>query len=169
MSGRSQVEIAWGQIEFARRYSTELIDTVRPEDWFRVPAGGSTHLAWQVGHLAMAEYGLTMLRVRGKQPEDADFISNDFVRLFQKGTMPQSSADSYPPATEIRAVFDRVHAQARRELAEVTDDQLTATVPMPYAVVDTKLGSLFFCALHEMLHAGQIGLLRRLLGYEPIR
>ena len=35
--------------------------------------------------------------------------------------------------------------------------------------VETKLGALFFCSVHEMMHAGQIGLLRRLLGKSPLR
>ena len=42
-------------------------------------------------------------------------------------------------------------------------------VEMPYAVHANKLGCLLFCSHHEMLHAGQLGLLRRLLGKEPIR
>ena len=32
----------------------------------------------------------------------------------------------------------------------------------------TKLRALLWCARHEMLHAGQIGLLRRHLGYPPM-
>jgi len=40
---------------------------------------------------------------------------------------------------------------------------------MPYAVHANKLGGLIFCSHHEMLHAGQIGLLRRLLGKQPLR
>jgi hypothetical protein len=31
------------------------------------------------------------------------------------------------------------------------------------------MGSVFVCSAHEMLHAGQIGLLRRLLGKPPLR
>jgi hypothetical protein len=40
---------------------------------------------------------------------------------------------------------------------------------MPFAGFPTKFGSLLFCSHHEMLHAGQIGLLRRLTGKLPIR
>ncbi len=35
-------------------------------------------------------------------------------------------------------------------------------------VATTKLRALLWCAHHEMLHAGQIGLLRRHLGYSPM-
>jgi hypothetical protein len=41
-----------------------------------------------------------------------------------------------------------------------------AAAPHPFA--KTKLLALLWCANHEMLHAGQIGLLRRLLGCPPM-
>jgi hypothetical protein len=40
---------------------------------------------------------------------------------------------------------------------------------VPYAAFATKFGGLLFCSHHEMLHAGQIGLLRRLIGKAPVR
>lgn len=55
------------------------------------------------------------------------------------------------------------------ELAMYPVDQLNEPVDDPYAAYPTKLGCLIFCAHHEMLHAGQIGMLRRLLGLAPIR
>jgi uncharacterized damage-inducible protein DinB len=35
-------------------------------------------------------------------------------------------------------------------------------------LAQTKRASLLWCAQHELVHAGQIGLLRRLLGYPPL-
>jgi hypothetical protein len=55
------------------------------------------------------------------------------------------------------------------EAPSFTPEQLKEPVDMPYAVEATKLGSLLFCSHHEMLHAGQLGLLRRLLGKQPVR
>ncbi|MFO0914224.1 MAG: DinB family protein [Pirellulales bacterium] len=169
MSDRTRIELAVGQIEFARKYSSQLIDSIPLDDWFRIPEGAPTHVAWQVGHLAMAQYGLTMLRIRGKEPTDAEWIANDFIRKFQKGGQPDSDPSFYPPAAEIRGVFDRVYAQALVELSGYADADLEGTLPEPYAVYGTKLGSILFCPMHEMLHAGQIGLLRRLLGHPPLR
>ena len=59
--------------------------------------------------------------------------------------------------------------QALEELNAYPLDQLDDPVDEPYAAYATKYGALLFCAHHEMLHAGQIGLLRRLLGNSPIR
>jgi hypothetical protein len=117
----------------------------------------------------MAEYGLTMLRLRGKEPADEEIIPSGFFRRFQKGTTPQSDAAGYPSPPEIRDVLGRVHQRALQELAGYTDEQLDVKLPEPHAVFDTKLGSVFFCSAHELIHAGQLGLLRRLLGKKPLR
>jgi len=69
----------------------------------------------------------------------------------------------------IRATLDRVHAQVLKEASSFTPEQMRESVEMPYAVEATKLGCLLFCSHHEMLHAGQLGLLRRLLGKQPVR
>lgn len=166
---RTRLEIAVKSIEFARNYTLGMIDDLDEPDWFRQPTDGVTHIAWQIGHLAMAEYALTMLRIRGKEPEDTEIISNDFFRKFKKGTSPNPDASFYPSVAEIRATFDRVHSHALKELATYSDADLDVSLPEPHAVFQTKLGSVFFCPSHEMLHAGQIGLLRRLMGKEPVR
>ena len=48
------------------------------------------------------------------------------------------------------------------------DAELDQSVPHPHRFATTKLRALLWCAHHEMLHAGQIGLLRRHLGYPPV-
>jgi hypothetical protein len=53
-------------------------------------------------------------------------------------------------------------------LPGLAEAELDQTVPHPHPFATTKLLALLWCAHHEMLHAGQIGLLRRLLGYPPI-
>jgi uncharacterized damage-inducible protein DinB len=166
---REILEVAVKNMEFARRYTISLLDHIEPDEWFQQPAEGVTHLAWQVGHLAMAEYALTMLRLRGKEPEDQSLISNDFFRRFKKGTSPVADPSQYPPVKDILSVFHRVHENALQELAQYGDDDLNVKLPEPHAVFDTKMGSVYFCASHEMLHAGQIGLLRRLIGKQPVR
>ena len=70
---------------------------------------------------------------------------------------------------EIHDVFERVYRQSMEELATYPLEQLNDPVEDPYAAYPTKLGCLIFCAHHEMLHAGQVGMLRRLLGNDPIR
>lgn len=169
MATGARLQVAIDQIKFARGYTEQLFDDVRDDEWFVIPDGCVSHLAWQMGHLAMAEYGLTMLRLRGKEPTDAEFITNDFMRAFKKGSTPKADPAAYPSVPDIRKTFVAVHTQALKELDGWSQDDLRDELPEPYAVENTKLGSVFFCPSHEMLHAGQIGLIRRMLGKEPLR
>ncbi len=164
----SRLQLVREQIIFARKYTQTLLDTVVPDDWFRLSPGGVTHIAWQVGHLAMAEYRLALERIRGHQPEDAELISQQFMLHFRRESIPNEDASVNPSIDYIKAVLERVHHQAVREIKTLSEDDLDAPVLMPHPLFDTKLGCLLWCAQHEMLHAGQIGLLRRLLGHEPL-
>src|SRR5262245_28199646 len=160
---------AIGQIEFARQYTLSILAEIEEKDWFVMPAGCPTHVAWQVGHLAMAEYGLGLFRQRGRAEIDAELMSSSFRKQFSRGSEPEADAGKHPSPVEIRGVFDRVHAQLLKEAAGFTPEQLKEPVEPPFAVEQTKLGALLLCSHHEMIHAGQLGLLRRLLGKNPIR
>jgi hypothetical protein len=161
--------LAIQQIDFARNYTLSLLTETDEADWYRLPPGCPTHLAWQIGHLAMAEYGLGLFRQRGRQEIDREIMPSDFRKAFSRGSQPETDPTRFLPPADIRAIFDRVHAQFLKEAPSFTADQLKESVEAPYAVEPTKLGSLYFCSHHEMLHAGQIGLVRRLLGKEPVR
>ena len=47
--------------------------------------------------------------------------------------------------------------------------ELAKELAAPHEMFTTKIAALHFSADHEMLHAGQIGVLRRMLGKEPVR
>ena len=65
--------------------------------------------------------------------------------------------------------FDAVHQRVLLELPNFTSASLDEPCDMPYAGYPTKFGALLLASHHEMLHAGQIGMLRRLLGKAPVR
>jgi uncharacterized damage-inducible protein DinB len=160
--------LALRQIAFARGYTLRLLDGLSPDEWFRMPAAGVTHVAWQVGHLAMAEYRLALERVRGRQPGDEELIATEFLRQYGRESVPDPDPARYPSPEAIRAVFDRVHERALHDLKDHPEDDLGNPPLQPHRLATTKLESLLWCAHHEMLHAGQIGLLRRLLGHLPL-
>ena len=109
-----------------------------------------------------------MDRIRGARPEDNALISPDFIALFARESVPAADPSTYPSASEIRTVFDRVHRQLLGELPRIPDAELDSPLPKPHTVARTKFMALTWCAQHEMVHAGQIGLLRRQLGHEPV-
>src|SRR5262245_6374741 len=145
----SPLQLAIEQIVFARNYTIRLLDHTDPADWFRMPAGGVTHIGWQVGHLAFAEYRMALLRIRGARPEDALLISEEFMHPFRAQSVPQPDPAKYPSQAEIRAVFDRVHEQTLRELRVLDEAQLDTPVAIPHPLAKTKHWSLVWCAQHE--------------------
>lgn len=165
-----RLQIVWRNIEFARRYSLSLLADLDDDEWFFSPDSVTTHIAWQAGHLAMSQYGLTLFRQRGRNLEvDRKLMSGKFRKLFMRGTQPSDCRTDYPPPAEILEVLDRIHEQMRMELPEFDDAELDEPAEAPHAAYATRYGALVFAANHEMLHAGQIGLLRRLMGKPPLR
>ena len=126
------LQLAIEQIEFARNYVVGILVEIDEADWFVMPAGCPTHVAWQVGHLAMAEYGLCLFRQRGRQPIDLELMSSNFRKLFSRGSVPEADASKYPSPAEIRATFDRVHAQVLQEAPSFTKEQLREPVEPHY-------------------------------------
>ncbi|MEO2049142.1 MAG: DinB family protein [Pirellulales bacterium] len=176
----ARLEHARNQIEFARQYTLNLLEDMGlleeegllegdRAEWFAQPDGTCTHIAWQIGHLTMAEYGLCLFRQRGRQPIDTELMSSKFRKQFSRGSAPNPDPAQNPTPAEILQVFQRVHAQVLEELPNFSEEQLDEPINKPYAVCASRIGALYFCSHHEMLHAGQIGMLRRLLGNPPIR
>ncbi len=162
----SRLSQALQHLDFARRYTLERLAGIDQADWFHMP-GGVTHVAWQVGHLAMADYRLLLERVRAAREEDAQLISQEFLALFGKGSTPQEDAGLYPSCEEIVAVFTRVRAAGLEEVRNLADEELDNPALKPHRLFKTKLGSVQWCGDHELMHAGQLGLLKRLLGSGP--
>lgn len=160
----SSLTAAIEDIIFARNYTIRLLDAVDQDDWFRMPADGVSHIAWQVGHLAFGEYRMALDRLRGVRPEDANLISESFLIQFGRDSVADADPAKYPSIAEIRAVFDRVHEQTLLELRAFPEEELDHAPTKPHRLATTKLECLRWCSHHEMVHAGQIGLLRRLLG-----
>src|SRR3954453_6838258 len=134
------------QIEFARAYMLAILAEIDEAAWFIMPDGCPTHVAWQIGHLAMAEYGLCLFRQRGRQEIDSELMSSSFRKQFSRGSVPEADAANYPTAAEIRATLERVHQQVRKEVPTFTDKQLKEPSEPPTAVEPTKFGSLLLCS-----------------------
>jgi hypothetical protein len=154
-------------IRRAREYTNHLLSHIAIEDWFRMPHEGVSHVAWQVGHLAFGEYRLALERIRGPKPGDEQLFPTWYPKTFGRNSIPVGDPSAYPTPDEIRHVFDAVHRRSLEETATLSDAVLAEPAD-PHPRFSTKGGSLTWCAEHEMLHAGQIGLLRRLLGQPPL-
>jgi hypothetical protein len=166
LAGRDQM---LEQMTWTRQYTLQLLGSIPPKLWYVRPGDSPTHVAWQVGHLAVSQYGLMLFRQRGRLPGDLELMPGWLRKQFGRGTQPAASADGMPTPTELLERLGAIHKQALQEVQALSAETLRETTEMPYAAYPIKLGALLFCPLHESLHAGQIGLLRRLHGLDPVR
>src|SRR6476619_1645740 len=116
-------ESALERIRWSRKFTEQFLPDLTPAEWFWSPEQYSTHVAWQVGHLAVAQYNLCLRRVRGRMAADEALISEPFI-----------------------------------------DADLGAPRETPHPRCATKSGAVEVCSQHELVHAGQIAMLRRLMG-----
>lgn len=166
LRGRDQV---LEQMRWARQYTLQIIDSIPHPLWYERPGSAPTHVAWQVGHLAVSQYGLMLFRQRGRAPGDLDLMPGWLRKQFGRGTKPSATSQDMPSPDELLNRLNKIHEQSLHEVAELPADLLAEPTEMPFTAYPIKLGALLFCPIHESLHAGQIGLLRRLHGLEPIR
>jgi hypothetical protein len=105
------------QTAWARQYTRQLIDSIPEELWYVQPSGLKTHVAWQVGHLAVSQYGLMLFRQRGRMPGDLELMPGWLRKQFGRGTTPSESAEGMPTPTDLLAMLDKINAQSHAEVA----------------------------------------------------
>lgn len=163
------LDIILEDLQQARAYASDVLSHVDESMWHKQPAAGVNPVAWQVGHLAVAEYGLCLKRIRGVKEEDEKLLPPDFLTAFGKGSTPATDPSAYPAIDLLMSVFHNVHQQVLKETRQLTEDALSEEAGPPHPMFSTKGGALRFSPKHEMLHVGQIAMIRRMLGGEPLR
>ena len=109
------------------------------------------------------------VRVCGRHADEGSVLPPEFVTQFGRTTVPEADPAKNPSPSEIRAVLDRVHEATLLALRDVADADLdTIAAGPPHLLCKTKGEFLRWAGYHETIHAGQIGLIRRMLGAKPL-
>lgn len=115
------------------------------------------------GHLLNSQYGLGI--IAGINPE---VKWNDLFAV-----MGQSEAKDdieYPDIEEIKNEWNGMHEAIRNGLERLNPKVLNTKPPAPFDQVADSIGDLWaFINHHQAYHIGQIGILRRGFGKEPMR
>lgn len=156
-------------LEFVRGYTLSLLSDLEESDWFAQPGEGISHIAWQAGHIAMSQYGLALFRQRGRAEVDLDLMPSSFRKKYSRGTTPNPDPSKNASPADILETLDKVFAQVKQEVPGFQLDHWNKPVDPPFAAFPNCFGALLFAADHEMIHAGQIGFIRRLIGKQPLR
>lgn len=136
------------------------LENLSDEELHRRGGPQSNSMLWITGHLALSRH--RMLKLAG---EDREFAWAD---LFSRGSAIQAP-DAYPPLDEVLQAWDRGSSELLAALPKMTPSQLFAKSPQSLPTDDKSVrGALSFLVYHEAYHIGQMGYLRKMLGYESL-
>ncbi|HUU46818.1 MAG TPA: DinB family protein [Acidobacteriota bacterium] len=138
-----------------------LIDDVTEDESLVRGQDNLLHIRWNVGHIVYNAF--LVLRTLGI---DAP-LPGGWHELFRRGCDFSEDADAYPSMAELREKLCAYYDQINARLAVLTDTDLDGIQDSEPVFEDTSAlnTSLFFCT-HEFYHAGQIAVMRRILGRE---
>jgi hypothetical protein len=131
------------------------LDGITHADSLVQPRPFGNCINWIMGHLVVQRS--TILTMVGEKPIWGDAE----IALYKRGTPPITDGAKALPFDRIMADLDRSQEILIPALARMTPEQLA------HGDANGTLGDkLGFLQFHEAYHAGQIGLLRRLVGKE---
>ena len=165
----NNAELLAEQLQGSRDWTLTLIADLEGDDWGFQPTRGTQHALWICGHLASAQNTLVFKRCLGR-----DELSAEFGDHFPIGAPVLSFGDHpFPSPRDVRAEMDRMQAKTVEAVAGLDDAKLAKPAfgaeGKAHPHYATVCGAISHLARHEAFHAGQLALLRRLMGKSFIR
>lgn len=94
--------------------------------------------------------------------------TNPWQALFDSATDVEGMKE-YPPLYELLAEWEELHEATQARLAELSAEDLDRKAPFELPTEDRSiLGTIAFLAAHESYHVGQMGLIRKYHGLDPV-
>ncbi len=145
------------------------LEGISDEESVVQPKEAGNCVNWVAGHILMARGGL--LKLLGEQP----ILSEEEAKPYQQGSPPLKPGDTRLPLDKLRVDLQKTGETISAKLRELPPEKLreelddSAFPPIPVENKTKTLGTLITSLLfHEGYHAGQLGLLRRVLGKKGV-
>ena len=140
-----------------------VLDGISEEDAKQRIEGRTNHIIWMVGNFLDMRYALgNVIGLDLKNPH------ND---LFFQGKALDENLN-YPTLKELKDSFHQISPLIYNKLLEISDEDLEKDFPMGMNIdffPENVLNFIGMCIGREDYLCGQIGLMRRILGYEGMK
>ncbi len=156
-------EIFKGQLEFTRFITEQVSQDLTDNHLTILPENFGNPGIWILGHIAInrANYICYGLGEKDRLPEG-------WSALFGRGSTISKDLSIYPSATEIREFMKKEYAATMTFLLSLTDADLQRVPVIPSQIFKTVAEVFYATTTHEAYHAGQFGLIRRLVGLSTL-
>ncbi len=149
------------QLNLQTRLFRNVTEGISDENAQKHVAPKVNHAAWLTGHIVSTRYmvaGALGLEMQEPYPD-----------LFVDGKGLQEGAQ-YPTMAELTNDWESVSEAIVNKINSLSDEMAMNNLPQPTPIGDATLKSfLNFCSHHEAYTIGQLGLLRRILGYDAMK
>jgi hypothetical protein len=126
---------------------------------------GTNHVAWQLGHLIVAEHGMVDSACPGVMPA----LPAGFAEKHAKETATSDDAGAFLKKAQYLDAYRQQRAGTLKALEGLSEADLDRPGPEKYRGFLDTLGALFCMqATHWLMHAGQWAIVRRKLGRKPL-
>lgn len=159
---KAALDMVLGLYDYHTRMFTNVLVDITDTDAQQRLNTPANHMAWIAGSLVQGRYSLAQLIGGSKLVQTSDQLFKDFQGI--------KDGVAYPSLDEYRKDWAQISSELRDIVTGLSEEQLEGPDPykMPggdYTVLDT----LSFCTDRESYCIGQLGLWRRLLGYQAMK
>lgn len=141
-------------------YLHRAIRGIKEEDLTRRPEGRANSIRFIIGHLTSTRFSLA--RVSGLD------LTNPWEEIFGRSSSKEPE-QAYPSVASLVESWNEISEKMLVRLDGMSEEELSAEIafklPGPESTVR---GAVSFFLFHEGYHLGQLGYIRRLLGYESL-
>lgn len=139
------------------------LDQISEGDALKRIEGKTNHIIWMAGNFLDMRYAMGNVLGLNEEFEFKDYF-------FQGKTLDENL--DYPTLKQLKESFHKISPLVYRKLLEVSDEYLDKAFPMGMNIdffPETMLNFVGMCIGREDYLCGQIGLMRKILGYEGMK
>ncbi|MCP4633108.1 MAG: DinB family protein [candidate division Zixibacteria bacterium] len=136
----------------------KIINDITEEESLERGKDNINHIRWQTGHLI----GSAGMRLRSLGREVS--VPDNYMKLFKRGDEIADDPSVYPPLSELKEKLYSMFTELNDTIVEFSDDDLDNEIEIVPGYKTTIMGSILFLCNHDFYHAGQIAILRKVLG-----
>lgn len=147
-------------LDTARFVTATYLSDLSDEELLVRPVSGAHHIAWQLGHLLHSECSM----IDGVRTGVAPQLPPGFAEHHSKEAASDDVSEHFLSKGEYLTLMARVREATRSLLTQFSEEQLDLPGPEAMRSYAPTIGSVFLMiGSHEIMHSGQIAVIRRKL------
>ncbi len=137
----------------------QMLGDLSDADLLERPVDGANHIAWQIGHLIVAEQRLGSQIPGAQYPE----LPAGFAEQHDRQPTAQHTTSGFGTKAQYLMLLERTREATLTALRRLTDADLDTPAKGPANITNVG-GVLTLIANHTIMHGGQFSVVRRKLG-----